>query len=96
MLRFNKGRVLAPSAKNFLMCIQNGEAAWSKDGAYTHNSDDQPTHKIASSPNTFIHMRAGVFQFGKTRRKRYALDFRHPVSALQAFGICLSLFHWTA
>lgn len=32
VLRFNKGRVLAPSAKNFLMCIQNGEAAWSKDG----------------------------------------------------------------
>lgn len=36
----------------------------------------------------------GVLQFGKTRRKRYALDFRHPVSALQAFGICLSLFNW--
>lgn len=38
---------------------------------------------------------AGVLQFGKTRRKRYALDFRHPVSTLQAFGICLSLFNWT-
>jgi hypothetical protein len=36
-----------------------------------------------------------VLQFGKTRRKRYALDFRHPISPLQAFGICLSLFNWT-
>ncbi len=33
MLRFNKGRVLAPSAKNFLMCIDNGEGDGGKDGA---------------------------------------------------------------
>ncbi|TFJ81699.1 hypothetical protein NSK_006948 [Nannochloropsis salina CCMP1776] len=64
VLRFNKGRVLAPSAKNFLICLDgqdNGE---------------------------------GVLQFGKTRKRRYALDFRHPVSPLQAFGICLSFFNW--
>ena len=65
VLRFNKGRVLAPSAKNFLMCMMDGQ-------------DN----------------REGVLQFGKTRKKRYALDFRHPVSPLQAFGICLSLFNW--
>jgi len=65
VLRFNKGRVLAPSAKNFLMCMM----------------DEQDN-------------REGVLQFGKTRKKRYALDFRHPISPLQAFGICLSLFNW--
>lgn len=75
VLRFNKGRVLAPSAKNFLMCMQQpGPAQY---GLPVDNS-----HK------------EGVLQFGKTRKKRYALDFRHPVSPLQAFGVCLSLFNW--
>ena len=32
VLRFNKGRVLAPSAKNFLMCIQHGAGAGSENG----------------------------------------------------------------
>ncbi|KAM3577754.1 hypothetical protein VYU27_000298 [Nannochloropsis oceanica] len=65
VLRFNKGRVLAPSAKNFLICMMAGQDK-----------------------------REGVLQFGKTRKRRYALDFRHPISPLQAFGICLSLFKW--
>lgn len=33
VLRFNKGRVLAPSAKNFLMCIQHGAGPSSENGA---------------------------------------------------------------
>ena len=33
-----------------------------------------------------------LMQFGKQRHKTFALDFRHPISALQAFGIALSAF----
>lgn len=35
VLRFNKGRVLAPSAKNFLLCIANED---NKEGPYTRSS----------------------------------------------------------
>jgi hypothetical protein len=34
-------------------------------------------------PNPIRLCAPGVLQFGKTRRKRYALDFRYPISPLQ-------------
>eukprot|EP01031_Cornospumella_fuschlensis_P039362 gene39362-47913_t len=38
-----------------------------------------------------IHNRA-VFQFGKTSHTKYSLDFKFPLSPIQAFGIALSTF----
>ena len=35
---------------------------------------------------------AAVFQLGKLAPKTFALDFRHPMSALQAFGVALAAF----
>lgn len=35
---------------------------------------------------------AAVFQLGKLAPKTFALDFRHPVSALQAFAVALAAF----
>eukprot|EP00948_MAST-09A_sp_MAST-9A-sp1_P002412 g2412.t1 len=33
-------------------------------------------------------------QFGKVKNGKYNLDFKHPVSPLQAFGVALSAFAW--
>ena len=35
---------------------------------------------------------AAVFQLGKLAPKTFALDFRHPLSALQAFAVALAAF----
>ena len=36
-----------------------------------------------------------VLQFGKNKKGRFALDFRFPMSPVQAFAICLSTCNWT-
>lgn len=33
-----------------------------------------------------------ILRFGKIDNDYYAIDFQSPLSALQAFGICLSTF----
>ncbi|GMI63102.1 hypothetical protein ScalyP_jg1278 [Parmales sp. scaly parma] len=35
-----------------------------------------------------------ILQFGKSQKSCYALDYKHPLSPLQALGICLSTFAW--
>jgi tubby-related protein 1 len=37
-----------------------------------------------------------IMQFGKTQKSTYSLDYKYPLNALQAFGICLSTFCWEA
>lgn len=33
-----------------------------------------------------------VLQFGRIDEHEFTMDFRYPMSAIQAFGICLSSF----
>lgn len=35
-----------------------------------------------------------VLEFGKMDHGRFALDFRHPICPIQAFGVFLSAFGW--
>jgi tubby-related protein 1 len=71
VLKFDRGRVLKASAKNFLCCLEE-DVKNDIDGT------------------------KGILQFGKTHQSMYALDFRYPISPLQAFGIALSTFAWSA
>ena len=56
--------------------------------------------KVASSKNMLLHCKVGdekpkqMLQFGKACSGKYHLDYKHPMSALQAFGICLTTFAW--
>lgn len=54
---------------------------------------------LAASSKNFMMATAdqpnrGVLQFGKNRKGRFVLDFRHPMAPIQAFGICLSACAW--
>jgi hypothetical protein len=40
----------------------------------------------------FLAVERSVLQFGKTSNTRFVLDFKYPLSPLQAFGIAISTF----
>lgn len=53
---------------------------------------------VASSKNMLLKSKEdgkNIMQFGKARTGKYHLDFKHPLSAIQAFGIALTTFAWT-
>jgi hypothetical protein len=37
-----------------------------------------------------------IFQFGKCSADEYVLDFKYPLSPIQAFAIALSTYHFTS
>ncbi|KAE8727833.1 Tubby-like F-box protein 7 [Hibiscus syriacus] len=71
-----RGRVTVASVKNFQLIAANQPAA----GAPTPSQPAQPDHdKI-------------ILQFGKVGKDMFTMDYRYPLSAFQAFAICLSSF----
>ena len=52
---------------------------------------------VSSSKNLLLQdtSRRAVFQFGKTEHRKFHLDWRGRVSAVQAFAIALSSFQWS-
>ncbi|KAI0519703.1 hypothetical protein KFK09_007161 [Dendrobium nobile] len=71
-----RGRVTVASVKNFQLIASNQPAA----GAPTPAQPTQSDHdKI-------------ILQFGKVAKDMFTMDYRYPLSAFQAFAICLSSF----
>ncbi|XP_008784163.2 tubby-like F-box protein 8 isoform X2 [Phoenix dactylifera] len=71
-----RGRVTVASVKNFQLIAATQPAA----GAPTPSQPAPPEHdKI-------------LLQFGKVAKDMFTMDFRYPLSAFQAFAICLSSF----
>ncbi|KAI7747448.1 hypothetical protein M8C21_000149 [Ambrosia artemisiifolia] len=75
-----KGRVTIASVKNFqLIAAQQPPAA--PQGATAGTSQPgQPDHDKV------------ILQFGKVGKDMFTMDYRYPLSAFQAFAICLSSF----
>ncbi|KAF3445511.1 hypothetical protein FNV43_RR10687 [Rhamnella rubrinervis] len=73
-----RGRVTVASVKNFQLIAATQSAA----GAPTPSSS-QP----AQSDHDKI-----ILQFGKVGKDMFTMDYRYPLSAFQAFAICLSSF----
>lgn len=73
-----RGRVTIASVKNFQLIAASGEA--------TDNAGAGTSH-AGSSENDKI-----ILQFGKIGKDLFTLDYRYPLSAFQAFGICLTSF----
>jgi hypothetical protein len=80
VLTFFGGRVLQPSAKNFMM-----EDKSAVDLARKTNSSG-PGVKDATNV---------MFQFGKVNKGKFNLDFKHPMSPIQSFALALSSFGFT-
>ncbi|XP_021909996.1 tubby-like F-box protein 8 [Carica papaya] len=71
-----RGRVTVASVKNFQLIAAMQPAA----GAPTPSHPAPPEHdKI-------------ILQFGKVGKDMFTMDYRYPLSAFQAFAICLSSF----
>lgn len=71
-----RGRVTVASVKNFQLIAASQPAA----GAPTPSQPAPPEHdKI-------------ILQFGKVGKDMFTMDYRYPLSAFQAFAICLSSF----
>ncbi|XP_008781418.1 tubby-like F-box protein 8 [Phoenix dactylifera] len=71
-----RGRVTVASVKNFQLIAATQPAA----GAPTPSQPAPPEHdKI-------------ILQFGKVAKDMFTMDYRYPLSAFQAFAICLSSF----
>eukprot|EP00268_Persea_americana_P061318 TRINITY_DN7734_c0_g1_i2.p1 TRINITY_DN7734_c0_g1~~TRINITY_DN7734_c0_g1_i2.p1 ORF type:complete len:431 (-),score=64.88 TRINITY_DN7734_c0_g1_i2:285-1577(-) len=73
-----RGRVTVASVKNFQLIAASGETA---DGT------GAGTSQAGSSDHDRI-----ILQFGKIGKDLFTMDYRYPLSAFQAFGICLSSF----
>lgn len=72
-----RGRVTVASVKNFQLIAANQPAA---AGAPTPSQPPQSDHdKI-------------ILQFGKVAKDMFTMDYRYPLSAFQAFSVCLSSF----
>lgn len=72
-----RGRVTVASVKNFQLISAVQPAA----GAPT------PSEPPAPSEHDKI-----ILQFGKVAKDMFTMDYRYPLSAFQAFAICLSSF----
>lgn len=73
-----RGRVTVASVKNFQLIASTTQAATT--AAPTTSQPTQPDHdKI-------------ILQFGKVGKDMFTMDYRYPLSAFQAFAICLSSF----
>ncbi|XP_062098974.1 tubby-like F-box protein 8 [Humulus lupulus] len=72
-----RGRVTVASVKNFQLIAATQAAA----GAPT------PSQPPAQSDHDKI-----ILQFGKVGKDMFTMDYRYPLSAFQAFAICLSSF----
>ncbi|KAJ4951830.1 hypothetical protein NE237_028662 [Protea cynaroides] len=72
-----RGRVTVASVKNFQLIAATQPAA----GAPT------PSQPAPSSDHDKI-----ILQFGKVGKDMFTMDYRYPLSAFQAFAICLSSF----
>ncbi|CAL1390794.1 unnamed protein product [Linum trigynum] len=77
-----RGRVTVASVKNFQLIAANQPAAAPAAAA----CGQQPPPQSQSDHDKII------LQFGKVGKDMFTMDYRYPLSAFQAFAICLSSF----
>lgn len=73
-----RGRVTVASVKNFQLIAANQPPA--SGSAPSGSQPNQPEHDKV------------ILQFGKIGKDMFTMDYRYPLSAFQAFAICLSSF----
>lgn len=80
--------------KQNIRLLQNKSPKWNEQiGAYVLNFDGRVT--MASVKNfqlVFENSQDVILQFGRIGKDKFTMDFKYPLSPIQAFGICLSSF----
>jgi len=81
-----RGRVTVASVKNFQLIAA---APQPSSGAASEPSQQpaQPSSSSSSSNHDTV-----ILQFGKVSKDSFTMDYRYPLSAFQAFAICLTSF----
>ncbi|XP_062184316.1 tubby-like F-box protein 7 [Phragmites australis] len=90
-----RGRVTVASVKNFQLIASApqpasaGASVASQPGprAQMQPQSSQPSSSSSSSNHDTV-----VLQFGKVGKDMFTMDYRYPLSAFQAFAICLTSF----
>lgn len=80
-----RGRVTVASVKNFQLIAATQPAA-SAAATAGPTATAQPAQSNSSDHDKII------LQFGKVGKDMFTMDYRYPLSAFQAFAICLSSF----
>uniref|UniRef100_A0A0D9X3F4 Tubby-like F-box protein n=1 Tax=Leersia perrieri TaxID=77586 RepID=A0A0D9X3F4_9ORYZ len=76
-----RGRVTVASVKNFQLI-----ADASSESSQPEQQQTQPSNSSSSDHDKVI------LQFGKVGKDMFTMDYRYPLSAFQAFAICLTSF----
>ncbi|XP_072151393.1 tubby-like F-box protein 7 [Setaria viridis] len=79
-----RGRVTVASVKNFQLIASAAQAAAAGASAPPARQTPQPQ---ASSSHDMV-----ILQFGKVAKDTFTMDYQYPLSAFQAFAICLTSF----
>ncbi|CAN6230132.1 unnamed protein product [Urochloa humidicola] len=84
-----RGRVTVASVKNFQLIASMPQAA--SAGASTPPRPGAPPAQTQPQASG-SHQDTVILQFGKVARDMFTMDYRYPLSAFQAFAICLTSF----
>ncbi|KAF0899580.1 hypothetical protein E2562_020773 [Oryza meyeriana var. granulata] len=86
-----RGRVTVASVKNFQLIAAPQPAAASSESSQLEQQQQQTQPSTSSSSSTSDHEKV-ILQFGKVAKDMFTMDYRYPLSAFQAFAICLTSF----
>ncbi|CAD6258961.1 unnamed protein product [Miscanthus lutarioriparius] len=92
-----RGRVTVASVKNFQLIASAPQpapvgASSAPPQAATPPTQTQPQASVPSSSSSSHAHDPVILQFGKVGRDVFTMDYRYPLSAFQAFAICLTSF----
>ncbi|KAL5231125.1 hypothetical protein ABZP36_029901 [Zizania latifolia] len=82
-----RGRVTVASVKNFQLIAAPQSAAVSSESSQPDQQQSQPSSSSSTSDHDKV-----ILQFGKVAKDMFTMDYRYPLSAFQAFAICLTSF----
>jgi len=83
VLKFQANRILIPSSKNIIM-FEESTYMTATVNARSGIKDKKYTEDLIAADNCLM-------QFGKRTADKFTLDYRYPLSPLQAFGIAISM-----
>jgi hypothetical protein len=82
-----RGRVTVASVKNFQLTAAPQTAAASSESSQPAQQQPQPSSSSSTSDHDKV-----ILQFGKVTKDMFTMDYQYPLSAFQAFAICLTSF----
>lgn len=92
-----RGRVTVASVKNFQLIAAapqpaSGAASEPSQAGQAAQQQTQPSQPSSSSSSSSSNHDTVILQFGKVAKDMFTLAYRYPLSAFQAFAICLTSF----